>query len=883
MMFRSRPAAVCRCGALIAIAVLLFVAPGQASAQTPREIQQQIEALGLQNMTPEQIRQQLTAMGVDASALETFLATRQEEGDARQVSPEAIEALRALMPAQDTTAEGRPREPAEREEETERERAEAALLPDSSALERETGLRVFGLRTFARRSSEFEAVGAGAIPPGYLIGPGDEVVLILSGDVEQQLVLPVTREGFLVIPQAGQVWVNGLTMAELRERLYTVLGRVYSGIGRGPEATVQLQASLGSLRSNRVFVTGEVRRPGGYTTSAVASVLTPLYQAGGPQPTGSFRDVRVVRNGQIVERVDLYEYLTRGSNASDVILQPSDVLFVPPAGPQVAVRGAVTREALYELREGETLLEAIEFAGGLTAPAALGRARITRILPPSQRTEPGVDRTVVDVDLTDVIAGRAPPPQLYDGDEIRIFRVRSELRRIVSVAGAVWKDCVLEQPRRQSEPRQQPVPRVDSVLISGGDTLARTDVERAGRNAAMPVEPPAPCTFHYSPGMRAWDAIEAAEGLRPEAYRQRAQIVRMNPADSTMSILSFSLERDPEGRPLENPPLEEFDALRIFSRADFQDSLAVRLSGEVRRPGGGSFRYRQGMTLEDLLLQAGGLTPEADLVIEVSRRPGAEERRQGQMAEMIQVPVDESYIMSEEGIRFYPGDADVDDRMPGPNAASFVLRPHDQVFVRRVPNLSEGERTIAITGEVLYPGSYALRSKDERLSEIVTRAGGLTTTAFPGGFRLYRNGQLVNVELPSVLRRPGSGDDLIVLPGDSMVVPEYDPVVVVQGAVNSPAAVLYREGAGLEYYIANAGGYSRTADRDNVNVRFANGEGAVRENVLLFNRSPTPGPGSRVNVPIKPADEAFDFVDLLGRVAQIAGTLTTLLLVLDRF
>ncbi len=876
MKFRFRHAATSSRAAVVALVALLVCAPGSVEAQTPQQIQQQIEALGLQNMTVDQIRDRLTELGYDASVIDNFFRSAQSGGQ----SGTTMQALRALLPQQDTTP-GQSQASQDDGGDEDDQPARRSNLPDSTALEKEMNLRVFGLETFARRSGEFETMSVGAIPSGYVLGPGDEVVLILTGDVEQQLLLPVTREGFLIIPQAGQVWVNGLTMAELRDRLHTVLGRVYAGLGRGSDATIHMEASLGRVRNNQIFLTGQVRRPGTYTTSALASVLNALYQAGGPLPSGSFRDVRVLRSDQLVDRVDLYAFLTQGRSISNVILNPGDVIFLPPAGAQVGVKGEVTREALYEVLPGETLLDVIEFAGGLTAPAALGQARITRILPPWQRTEPGIDRTVIGVDLAAVVRGTVPAPELFDGDEIRIFRIRPEIRRVVTVAGAVWKNCAVNQRTRVPEPVQDPQPRADSVVVTGTDSA--TVEAQAPRKVAAPLAPPPPCTLQYTSGMRAWDAIVAAEGLRPEAYRQRAQIVRLNPADSTLSVIPFSLETTADGTPLDNPPLEEFDAIRVFSRANFQDSLRVRLSGEVRRPGAGSFEYRQGMTLEDLILQAGGLTPEADLVVEVSRRPSPADRREGHLGEMVRIPVDESYIVSEEGIRFYAGDSAIRaETRDGPNASTFLLRPHDQVFVRRVPNLPEGPRTVIVAGEVTYPGQYPLQSKDERLSQIIARAGGLTNTAFPGGFRLYRDGKLVNIELPTLLRDPGSENDLILLPGDSMIVPEYDPIVVVQGAVNSPAAVLYKEGADLDHYIANAGGYSRAADRDQVHVRFANGEGAVREKVLVFRRSPVPGPGSVINVPFEPANERRDLVDLLRDVAQVAGTLTTLVLVLTR-
>ena len=291
MKIRFRPA-VRRRGALAASLLLLLLAAGTARAQTPDQIRQQIEALGLQNMSPDQIRQRLTQLGFDPSILDSYLRGQVQR---EQLTPSARTAVEALTV---TPAENLDQAPLMMGFDPESTR-------ELSYLERETGLRVYGMRTFSRASTQFETPAMGPVPPGYVLGPGDEVVLIMTGDVEQQMVLPVTREGFILIPQAGKVWVNGLTLAELRERLYGVLGRVYSGVGRGPEATTQFEATLGRPRANQVFVTGEVRYPGSVFTSAMASVLNALYKAGGPLPTGSFRDVRVLRNGELVERVDL--------------------------------------------------------------------------------------------------------------------------------------------------------------------------------------------------------------------------------------------------------------------------------------------------------------------------------------------------------------------------------------------------------------------------------------------------------------------------------------------------------------------------------------------------------------------------------------------------
>ncbi len=369
----------------------------------------------------------------------------------------------------------------------------------SSAIEKERNLRVFGLEVFRRSTSEFQLMTTGPVPASYRVGPGGELVLLLNGNVENSYVLPVTREGFIVIPQVGHVWVNGLTMDELRNQLYTQLGRAYSGVRRGPEATTQFQLTLGQLRPNQVFVTGEVAQPGTYLVHAVASTLNALYLAGGPTPECSFRDVRINRGNQMAHRLDLYEYLLQGQNLSEVRLEPGDVVFVPVHHPQVSIKGEVVRPAINEVLPDETLSDLVAFAGGFTAPAHARPARITRILPPEDRAVPGVDRITIDVDLAEVV--RNPVPRAAAGARRRraVFPVRSEVRRTVTAQGALWH----------------------------------------------------PGDFRYKPGLRVWDLIEKAEGIVSEETSWRnapllGATLGGSPAEPTVDAAD-RLERPPHG------------------------------------------------------------------------------------------------------------------------------------------------------------------------------------------------------------------------------------------------------------------------------------------------------------------------------------------------
>jgi protein involved in polysaccharide export with SLBB domain len=214
------------------------------------------------------------------------------------------------------------------------------------------------------------------------------------------------------------------------------------------------------------------------------------------------------------------------------------------------------------------------------------------------------------------------------------------------------------------------------------------------------------------------------------------------------------------------------------------------------------------------------------------------------------------------------------------------LEPFDWVTILRQPEF-ELLRTVKITGEVRFPGPYALTHKEERVSSLISRAGGLLPTAYADGGRFFRsldNAGRVNMDLANALRTPGGRDDITLQPGDSLHVPEYVPTVLVQGAVHSTTSVLYEDGANLDYYIGNAGGFTRFADEGRVSVRYANGSAKVKKGgFLFFGSTPKPGPGSTVFVPTKDlTKEGFDVTSFVSNLVGIAASVATVILVIDR-
>ena len=697
---------------------------------------------------------------------------------------------------------------------------EQYLYLRADSIQRDSGLKVFGMDLFAgRNASQFDANLAGPVDPSYRLGAGDRLVLILTGDVEQAYTLDVTREGFVVIPQVGQISVANLTLAQLEDLLYSRLGRSYSGVRRGTNATTRFSISVARLRSNQIFVVGEVTRPGSYRVSAAGTALTALYAAGGPTSNGSLRALQIRRNGRVVGTIDLYDYLLKGDASRDARLLNGDIVFVPIHTGRVRVVGEVNRPGTYEIGPNGSLAEIVRAAGGLLPTAARSRIQIERLTPMRDRMRPGSDRAVLDVSGTDGVD--VPALALADGDQVRVLKVADRVRNRVVVRGNVFT----------------------------------------------------PGNVGLTSGMRLSDAIRKAGGLKPDTYLGQVLITRLN-SDSTRTQLRAALA-DTLGTVVSDPVLQEEDEVRIFGRSEFRPLRYVAVTGAVRRSG--RYPYRDGMTMRDLVLLAGGLQESALLTVaEVARMPTT--RADGVTASTLRVPMDSSYLFERSGDGRYAGPPGLPGSASG--SAEVVLLPYDNLLILRQPDW-DLQRTVFVGGEVKFPGSYTLVKKTERLSDVIQRAGGLTGEAYADGVnfsrRRNRTGR-IGVDLPSVLKDPTEQDNIILFDGDSITIPRYDAVVRVDGAVNSPTALPFVRGKDMLYYIRAAGGGRLDADLPRTYVTQPNGRvDAVSRRFLLPDGQPTPRPGATVTVPKRDRTERQDNLSARTQIASIIGTLAAVL------
>jgi protein involved in polysaccharide export with SLBB domain len=726
-------------------------------------VRQWIEQSGL---APNEIRQRLRERGYPADLLDTYLAAdtlRMDSlprDDARP-SDAQVGALDAIGVAQITRQDSLLFQDDSVGLRLYRDSLRVALVALDSARIQPRGLPLFGFETLRQPTTQFQPVVAGPVDDTYVLGPGDELVLILTGAVELVRTFEVTRDGLVVLPEVGRLSANSLSLGQFRRVIGERLARVYSGASDQPGARTRFEVTVSRVRVQQIRVVGEVMKPGTYSIAATGGVLTALYDAGGPTQRANFRQIEVRRGERMLGTVDLYDYLARGVVSSSIALGPGDVIHVPLSGTRVAVAGEVRRPARYDVRPGEGLREVLQLAGGLTALGAAERATISRVVPPEQRTTPGLHRTVVTVDLTTALGVTAPPLALYDGDSITVFRVTGGRRQAVAVAGSVWQ----------------------------------------------------PGVYEVAEGMRLWDALQAAGGTRPETYRGRVQVIRTLP-DSSRRMFAVALGPD-GGPPAENPPLMERDSIIVYARTDLRTARWVYVSGAVQRPD--SFPFAEAMTARDGILMAGGITDDASLLEAEINRVRLSDVADS-VATVLTVPLDSSYVFDATAyvarpvgaggpdVVLHPWDQVVVRRLPG------VERPRRVTITGAVA--SPGTYTLLTRTERL--GSLVTRAggllPDAHPNGIVF-------------FRHLADGSVrrVPAALDDVLRNAGHRENHQLADRDSIDIPLYSATVRVEGAVNAPSVVAWRSGAGIRYYVDAAGGFAQDAMKGDAFAMQANG------------------------------------------------------------
>ena len=757
------------------------------------------------------------------------------------------------------------------------------------------GLEYFGYSLFEKIPTAFEPAAVGPVDPGYLIGPGDVLRLYLWGAVELQYELNVDNQGTVFIPTAGQIFVSGVPYSELKNKMTSYLSKFYEGLTANPP-TVFLDISLAKLKPIKIFVMGEVSKPGGYTISSFASVFNALYSVGGPLASGSLREIRVIRNNNVITKVDLYDYLLKGQLIGDVRLQNNDMVFIPPRRKAVSVLGEVLRPAIYELRGGENLKKLLEFVGGLKATAYTGRVQVARIKPFEQRKKFELEKELVDVDLTDLLQNPSADFILSDGDLVAVYPISEKFINYVTIEGAVLRPGAYEvsKVRRLSDliyeaegvlpeayfskadiirTRPDETYQFISVDLSkalDGDPLNNIELQPRDsvkiysiyelvekKTVSISGYVKKPVSLPFADSLTLYDVVFRAGGLQDPIFRGRAftlrgDVVRINPDGLSTRIIPFNLEKLLREKSV-NIDLEPGDKIYIY-KGDVEKVLdkSVRIEGEVRNPG--QFPLSSNMTPMDLILQAGGFN-ERSLRTEVYVNRIKPNGYQGEkISESLVIPMAPS---------FYKSTSDEFEGVDTVNITSntFILQHKDIVVIRKNPNYQD-QRVISISGEVNKPGTYVLESKNETLFDLMIKAGGSTSEAFLFGTQFNRDGKKLVVDVEALFYDEDQSENVFLHGGDKIFIPKKPNTVVVDGEVNNPGLYRFIEGLSVKDYIDNAGG---TTDSANYAVyRKANGE-SNRVNFGFLTGNPKVYDGSVIIVTKEPPPKGEGVAFDLGR------------------
>ena len=741
-------------------------------------------------------------------------------------------------------------------------RSASQLLPviDSSTINLRK--KLFGFNIFNNPNISFETSLKIPTPKNYTLGTDDELIIDINGFSEEHYNLPVTSEGFIRVPKVGNVFVSGITIEDAKKRIVDRLSKIYVGLksynGAAPNTTATV--SLGSIRTIRVTVLGEAVAPGSYSMSSLSRVMNALYQSGGPNENGTFRDIRVIRDRRLIAQIDLYDLLTTGNLRQNITLQDQDIIQIGAYKSRIEVTGRIRKPAIFENLPNESLEKIIsEYGNGFAPDAYRQVVKIQRF----------TDKDLKLIDLNFELLSSFYPK---NGDVITIEQILTDrTENAVTLNGSVF--------------------RSGRYSVSDNQTLTKL--------------------------------IKRAEGFKQDAFLSRISIVRLQD-DLTKENISINYNDIISGK-VPDVVLKREDVITVYSGLELMENYTVRIQGEINVKGSapvvaansansssgvgetpegtsietptGTFPYVKNMTVEDLIQKAGGLKESAATGrIEVIRRKkniGKDDPNQitSTIGEKFNFPINSSLSINE-------------------TSSKFILEPFDEVFVRSSPNY-EKQQFISVEGQVIFPGVYALERKDEKISDVLKRVGGLNAQAYPNGATLVRKFKIskqeadrkrkqfsdlsdnsidasvkveevkeeteesIGIDLVKALDSPESSANMLLQDGDIIRIPKEPQTVRMQGEVLYPTSTRYLAGMPFKHYISESGGFTDLSARKRSYIVYANGSvDRTRKLLGIFNVYPKVEPGSEIVVPRLNIRQGAS-QQVIQTIATITGVITS--------
>lgn len=892
-------------------------------AQTPEQLaQQELDRRGLGD---EEVRLRLQQRGIDVDAidinnpsevfkLEKTLKEVIDELEKEKISPSATGNSNLDVSKNISVEEGKIL--AKEGEEISKAIDDGATLQEAVSEElidaQQTKLpegNTYGQDLFRSQDLKLYRQSQDVKPPAsYVLGVGDVISVSIWGYSEEDLLFEVNDNGYIKPTGIPRIYLKGIKLGEAKKLLESRFSNYYRFNSN------QFEVSLNYGRTINVSIVGEVYNYGSFNIPAINTAFNAIVAAGGPNDIGSVRNIFLKRSGESDKNIDVYKYLKDPSFASDFYIEEGDIIFIPVREKVVSISGGVKRPNKYELKENETLIDLIDFAGGLNANANVKNVKVTRYA--------GDERKVLDLNLEELLES-GDAFIMESGDVVSINSIAGDSKNYVTLNGALDipgnyalvkgdkvsdvlnkvklnDNALLEFSylKRKNYDGTTSYMRLslfsilnevnssDNIELQNGDQIVIYNQSQFIDSFTFEVQGSVrqPNTFSYdqSKSIKVYDAILLAGGLQ-EYATDFAYLQSPDPKDPGKLVYRrldmAAIMKDPSVD--DNVVMAPNSKVIVYSKKAYLDTELITIQGFVKRQG--VFKYDPSLGIRDIIEMSGGLKFNASRNrVDVYRLDISDTNSTKTLA--AQIELDENWE---------------------PKNASFKLMPNDLIIVRNAAGY-EPIKTVTIKGEVSYPGEYALVGDNEKFSSIIERAGGLTEEAFVEGMYVYRPEDgtgFVTIDGNMALKS-NSKQNLILKDRDEIIIPKKNSLVKIMGetklrqdfaggVLNTNGRVItvpYDKDKDAMWYINEyAGGVDSDGDKSKIAVRYANGrQETVSRKLLIFRDYPDVRPGSTILVPSKPAEktsqnrEPIDWSSVLQNSVTQATAILTLILLANR-
>lgn len=679
--------------------------------------------------------------------------------------------------------------------------------------------RLFGYNLFNSKNLSFEPNVNLPASPSYVLGVGDQILISIWGNSQQIYNLKVDKAGLVNIPEVGAIRVGGYKFEEVENIIHSRLSSIYSDLNSGNPHTFAT-ITLGTLKSITVNVIGEVFNPGSYTLPGTATAFNALYLSGGPNILGSFRDIRIIRDGKVFKSLDIFDYLINGNSEVNCSLSDGDVILVPSFEYRIKLSGELKRNGIFEAKKGETLADMIRYAGGFSENAYRARIELYR--------KDAKEYSFLDIDSTLLVS-----VPVQNGDSLNVGKLLPRFSNLVSIEGAVFhpgnfqysdslslkqliekadgfkEDVFLNRgliSRQNFDLTRSSIYFNPKNIIEGKENIQLQKNDKVTIYSIFDIreeqfiqvfgEVLSPGTFSYEDNLTLSSAILLAKGIKEsgseiliEVSRRLSKEDMAKIGEPIVHLFQFTASRDlkiKEGD--SNFKLLPFDQIFIRKAPSYQERSIIRVVGEVAYAGDYSIESKK-ERLSAIIKRAGGLSPDAH------------------------------------------------------SAGAKLIRP------------------IELT-------KYDLRIREEMMKKDSLLS--FSKLDF----------EVVGINLQAILANPGGKEDIFVRAGDELTIPSVKQTVKVSGEVTNGLSLTFNDGLSARRYIRKAGGFSMMAKRGRTYVIYPNGESDVtQKRLLFFNHYPRVTAGSEIIVPPRAKREPMSagmWISIASAMASIALTIATI-------